>query len=74
MTNSDKRYRCSGCHAALGRRDGDTLTVLQGQHVVLTSLGATISCATCHTEKTWRPRAGRRAPGARRAVIHLGAA
>ena len=73
MTNSDKRYRCSGCHAALGRRDRDTLSV-DGLRVLLTPAGAVVTCATCHTEKTWRPQTGPRAPGARRATIHLGAA
>ena len=73
MTKTDRRYRCSGCHAPLGRRDGDTLAV-DGLRVVLTLLGATISCAACHTEKTWRPQTGPRATGARRATIHIGVA
>jgi len=69
----DKRFRWSGCHAPLGRRDGDTLAV-DGLCVVLTPTGAVITCATCRAEKDWRPQTGRRAPGARRATIHLGAA
>jgi len=70
----DKRYRCSGCHADLGRRDGDTLAI-DGLRVLLTPAGAVITCATCRAEKDWRPRTGPRAPGARRAAaIHLGGA
>ena len=63
----DKRYRCSGCNARLGRRDGPTLTV-EGPRVLLTPTGATIACPDCRAEKTWRPRI------VRRATIHLGAA
>ncbi len=74
MTKSlDKTYRCSGCHAPLGRRDGDTLAI-QGLRVVLTRTGANLTCATCGAEKRWRPQTGRRAPGARRAAIHIGGA
>jgi len=75
MTKSlDRRYRCSGCHAPLGRRDHDTLSVSGGAAVLLTPLGATLTCATCRAEKDWRPRTGPRAPGARRATIHIGVA
>ncbi len=72
MKSIDKRYRCSGCHAPLGRRDGDTLSVSGAAAVLLTPTGAVVTCAACHTEKTWRPQTGRRAPGARRAVIYIG--
>ncbi len=69
----DKRFRCSGCHAQLGRRDGDTLAI-QGPHVRLLPVGAAITCPTCGAEKDWRPRIAPRATGARRATIHLGVA
>jgi len=69
----DKRYRCSGCHADLGRRDGDTLAV-DGLRVVLTPTGANLTCRTCGAGKDWRPRTAPRAPGPRHATIHLGAA
>ena len=72
MKSIDKRFRCSGCNAALGRRDRDTLSVSGAATVLLTPAGAVITCATCRAEKDWRPRTGRRAPGARRAVIFLG--
>ena len=70
----DKRFRCSVCHAPLGRRAGDTLSVSGAAAVLLTPPGATLTCATCRAEKDWRPRTGPRAPGARRAVIYLGGA
>ncbi len=70
----DKRYRCNACGGSLGRRDRDTLSVSGGAAVLLTPLGAVVTCAACHTEKTWRPQTGPRAPGPRRAVIYLGGA
>jgi len=69
----DKRFRCTGCHAPLGRRDGDTLAV-DGLRVVLTPTGANLTCPTCGAEKDWRPRTAPRAAGPRRAVIYLGGA
>jgi len=62
MKTVDKRFRCNGCHAPLGRRAGDTLAVA-GLHVVLTPTGANLTCPTCGAEKRWRPQTGRRAPG-----------
>jgi len=70
----DKRFRCNACHAPLGRRDRDTLSVSGAAAVLLTPAGAVVTCATCRAEKDWRPRTGRRAPSARRAVIYLGGA
>ncbi len=70
----DKRYRCNACGGSLGRRDRDTLSVSGAAAVLLTPLGATLTCATCRAEKDWRPRTGPRAPGPRHATIHLGAA
>ena len=63
----DKRFRCSGCRAPLGRRDGPTLAV-QGPRILATPAGVTVTCPACRAEKTWRPLI------TRRATIHLGAA
>lgn len=71
MKTIDKRWRCAGCNAVIGRVDGATLAI-DGQRILLTPTGAHVQCPNCRAERVWHLAHEPRRSGTRRATVHIG--